>query len=179
MKKGILFFMGFLFAMVMNAQNPVEFSKVIKYEGVSADEAFSKVELWLVNAFKAPDKTVQLNDPVKKRLAVKAATEFHSKKKNVGDINGFLTYTLNIFFRDGRLKVEMHTIVHHGKKEMYDFGQLTDAVVPDVKIAFATKKWKSEIYTEMKKKAEYEFNDICRMIEDNANNKTAAEEDDW
>lgn len=65
------------------------------------------------------------------------------------------------------------------KKGTYNFGILTDAEEPSVKIAFASKKWKSEIYSEMKRTAENEFEVICAMLENTASEKIQSQDDNW
>jgi hypothetical protein len=175
--KKILFLILLLSSLGAWAQEPVKYSEVIQCEGISADQAYSNIELWAVNSFKSPQKNVQLRDKEGKKLVIKAATVFKSQKKAVGDINGYIEYTLNIFFKDGRFKVDMIDICHKAKNPSYDFGYLYDVDTPDKKIAFASKKWLGEIYAEMKGTAYLEFKDICGMLEKAA--KTQTTDDNW
>lgn len=103
------------------AQKNLNYSKVIPCEGVNAEEAYLRIELWAVNLFNSPNKNVQLRDKENKTLVIKAATVFKSEKGNAGDINGYINYTLNLFFRDGRFKVEMIDMEHSGKKRHIQF----------------------------------------------------------
>lgn len=177
MKKCLFLMLMFISANLW-AQEPLKYSEVMQCEGITADQAYANIELWAVNAFNSPEKNVQLRDKDGKKLVIKAATRFRSEKKNAGDINGWIKYTLNIFFRDGRFKVDMIDIEHRGKKGQYDFGYLYDVDAPNKKIPFASKKWLGEIYSEMKGTAYFEFKSICKMLETAVANSQNME-DDW
>lgn len=164
---------------LLSAQNPIKYSLVVQTPDVTAEQAFKNVELWIVNSFNNPGKVIQLDDPNSKRLVMKASTVFKSKKRNAGDINGYINYVINVSFREGRLKMEMVSMSHEGRNPNDSFGILTDEDIPNIKIPFASKKWKSEIYTEMKETAKLEWNTILRCVSAAANKITAVDDDNW
>ncbi len=177
--KKIMILAMLLVSITCFGQAPVSYSKVLQCEGTDADDAYQRAELWLINTFSSPNKNVQMRDKESKTLVVKAATVFKSQKGNAGDINGYISYTLNLFFKDGRFKVDMIDLEHSGKKGTYNFGTLYDVEEPNVSIPFASKKWKSEIYYEMKTTAAVEFETICAILEKVVAKKIQSQDDNW
>jgi hypothetical protein len=169
-----------------NAQTPIVLSKVIQVDSTKADQIYERLELYLTNSFSRPEKTIQLKDKQNHQFIVKTACLFKSVKKNAGNISGGLIYyTLNIACRDGRYKVDMIDIRHESDRTRNewgscDFGTLySDVECPDKKIAFATKKWKIEIYNEMKDTAKLEFEALCNVLTDATKKATLSQDSNW
>ena len=186
--KKILFLLTFalIFTISAMSQTPMALSKVIKVDSVSAEKLYERLELYLTNSFSRPEKTIQLKDKQNHQFVVKTAVLYKSKKHNAGNISGGLIYyTLNIACKDGRFKVDMVDIRHESDRSNpgsgpCDFGTLySDVQCPDVHIMFATKKWKTELYDEMKNTANLEFEAVCNVLSDATSKPTQSQDNNW
>jgi len=170
---------------IISAQTPLSISKVINVDGVNAQQLYERLESFLTNAFSHPDKVIQLRDKENKSLIVKTCFIYHCIKKNAGNINkGIISYTINIACKDGRFKISLSDFDHKSDRlsniSPCDWGIIySDIDCPDIKIMFATKKWKKEIYDDMKDKSTGESNIIFSIFENAAKQATQAQDSKW
>ena len=86
--------------------------------------------------------------------------------------------------KDGRFKISIFDFEHKSDRfsnaSPCDWGVIySDIECPDIKIMFATKKWKKEIYDDMKEKASEESNAMISIFENAAKQATQAQESNW
>jgi len=185
--KKVLFILSLLLGSMnfISAQTPLSFSKVINVDGVNDKQLYERLETFLTNAFNHPDKVIQLRDKENKSLTVKTSFIYKCIKKNAGNINrGVISYTINIACKDGRFKISIFDFEHKSDRfsnaSPCDWGVIySDIECPDIKIMFATKKWKKEIYDDMKEKASEESNAMISIFENAAKQATQAQESNW
>lgn len=74
----------------------VSFSKVINFEGKTADELYSYSQSWITNTFSTPNKVIQLDNPDNRYISCKGTEEFSMGKMTYLAYDGWVDYTLII-----------------------------------------------------------------------------------
>lgn len=174
--KKVLFVLSLLLCstLFISAQTPLSFSKVINADGITSKQLYDRLEAYLMNNFNNSDKSMKVKDD--KEILLNTYFVYVSQKHNLGSINkGLITYTLYCSCSDGKFNIEMKNFSHQSNRDgqfgVDDFGVLySDLQNPKIKILFASKKWKAEVYKDMKEKASIEFETVCKKLEEVAKN---------
>ncbi len=108
MKKLFFSIMIVCFAMECFAQNPLSFSIVIEEEGVDANTLYGLTKNWMAQNFK--DSNTFFEQPGEEitgrgRMTFSANMQYSS-------IIGFIDYSVNVLFKDGKLKFTMGSFTH-------------------------------------------------------------------
>lgn len=170
--KNVLFVLSLLLGSIhfVSAQTPLSFSKAINVNGITSKQLYDRLEAYLMNNFNNSDKSIQVKD--NNQISLNTYFVYVSQKHNLGSINkGLITYTLYCSCSDSSFKVAMSNFSHQSNRDAQfgidDFGLLySDVKDPNIKILFASKKWKAEVYNDMKEKSNIEFETVCKKLEE-------------
>lgn len=127
MKKVVISLIFVCCALASFAQKPLSFSTVIYEEGVDAKTLFDLTKNWMAQTFKDSNFFFeQSGDEItgRGRMAFSTNMQYSS-------IKGHIEYSVNVQFRDGRLKFTMGSFTHKPEIVAYfnnDMGILVDSL---------------------------------------------------
>ena len=127
MKKVILSVILACFTIIGVAQKPLSFSTVIYKEGVDAQTLYNYTKNWMVQTFKDSNS---LLEQAGEEITGKGKITF-STNMQYSSIKGFIEYSVNVQFKDGRLKLTMGSFTHKPEIVAYfnnDMGILVDSL---------------------------------------------------
>lgn len=127
MKKIILSLTIACLAHIGFAQNPLSFSTVINEEGVDAQTLYDLTNNWIAQTFK--DANTFLQKPGEE-ITGKGKMNF-STNMQYSSIKGFIEYSVNVQFKDGKLKLTLGNFTHIPEIIAYfnnDMGILVDSL---------------------------------------------------
>lgn len=164
------------------AEQPLEFSKVVQAEGKSADEIYSSVKVWIAENYRSAQDIIQLDDKQGGIIVLKAAHQFNYSTMSAPSFPGPIHYTLKISIKDGRFKVDMDKIYHESTtgplhyRDGWSLKSLTsrEKFKSGVMYGHYNKAWKRA-----KEDIELNFNSITIALAVAANNKRAEQNDNW
>ncbi len=127
MKKIILSLIIASLSMIGFAQKPLSFSTVIYKEGVDAQTLYKYTKNWMAQTFKDPNSFLeQAGEEITGRGRISFSTNMQ-----YSSIKGFIEYSVNVQFKDGRLKITMSSFTHKPEIVAYfnnDMGILVDSL---------------------------------------------------
>lgn len=135
MKKVLLTLMLLVSTMTCFAQKPLELSEVIKADGLTAQQLYDISKNWFARTY-VDSKAVMRDDNPGKELTGKGKTKLEITALAYSGMSGYINYTIDIQFREGRLKFTMNNFYHEPtKKVMYnnDMGAVLDSLPNDLK----------------------------------------------
>ncbi|MCK0199126.1 DUF4468 domain-containing protein [Ornithobacterium rhinotracheale] len=176
MKKVLLLLFLCLFAMTKAQEaKPLGFTKVVEVPGVSKENLYNRAKLWVSDNFKKAEYVVDVDDKENGLIICKSNYLFESKSITGGDTaRGRVTFTLKMFFKDGKYKYEITDFVHSNK----DFGLLTESDEPARKKSFG-KGWYQKIWKEIKTDAKIKIAIITTDLEKGMKKQSEIEKDNW
>ena len=136
MKKIFLIIFFVLLSLVSNGQAPYSYSVVISEEGLSAEQLYDATKSWFAHAFK-DSKAVLENQNPGKELIGKGSAPITFTGLSYKGMTGSINYTIDIHFREGRLKLDITNFVHTGQTVGYAYttsmGLVLDSLPKDLK----------------------------------------------
>lgn len=135
MKKVLILLVLLMGAVVSYAQKPLELSEVINAEGLTAQQLYEISKNWMARTY-VDSKAVMRDDNPGKELTGKGKTKLEITTLVYSGMSGYINYTIDIQFREGRLKFTMNSFYHEPtKKVMYDndMGVVLDSLPDDLK----------------------------------------------
>ena len=127
MKKFILFFIISCIATIVFAQKPLSFSTVIYKESVDAQTLYNFTKNWMVQTFKESNAFLeQAGEEITCRGRITFSTNMQ-----YSSIKGHIEYSVNVQFKDGKLKFTMGSFTHKPEIVAYfnnDMGILVDSL---------------------------------------------------
>lgn len=183
MKKTILsIVLSLLTSFSIFGQNPLEYSRVVKIDSVSAGELFSRAKIWIALTYKSAQDVIQLSE--NNHIIIKAKFSPENTKLNfmtfsVNDVD----YCLEIETRDGRFRAAMHTItlcsrINQQPKSL-EFGILQNEEVPYDFPGYATMKQCQMIVDDVKKQCETHFEMLVSLLSENIRKEKVSAKEDW
>lgn len=149
MKKIVLPLIVLFMALSFSAAEPLTFTAVVQAEGASKDELFVRAQAWFATTFKCGKCVIQTSDKEAGQVIGKGAFEFHSGNNFFGPdgLEGWVTYTVKVFLKDGRYKYEITDFTHESSAIKYPISVglvTTDENYPGIKHMqkFFNKRWK-------------------------------------
>ncbi|MBR3010868.1 MAG: DUF4468 domain-containing protein [Prevotella sp.] len=127
MKKYILSLIATSFAMISFAQNPLSFSQVISEEGIDAQTLYDLTKNWMAQTFKDSNTFFEQSG---EEITGRGRMTF-STNMQYSSIKGFIEYSINVQFKDGRLKLTIGSFTHKPEIVAYfnnDMGILVDSL---------------------------------------------------
>lgn len=183
MKKLLLLLSFVLLCSGTYSQEELKFSKVIQ-SPTNSDKLSLHVALrsFVASYYKNSQNVIQMDDKEAGIIICKATTIFPSPSLTLSAYEGFLDYTLKLQSKDGRVRVEVSTFMHHnlpGNQKAANIGLLTTSDV------YATsgiqKKYHNKVWLMLKEKAVTTSEDIFAKIEEYLSNNTNSieSEEEW
>lgn len=139
-------------------KDPICYSAVAKVENVSQQELFTRARAWFADNFEDSKNVLRIQDKDAGELIGKGSFDYKTPigVKNAAD--GYITFRIKIFTKDGRYKYQFESFFHHGsdykKYSAQDFRLITtDENCPyDVfSTSITYKKWRNKIWKDIKK----------------------------
>ncbi|MDU2330027.1 MAG: DUF4468 domain-containing protein [Prevotella bivia] len=135
MKRFNLLLMMAFVAIACSAQKPLELTEVVKAEGLTAQQLYEISKNWFARTY-VDSKAVMRDDNPGKELTGKGKTKLEITTLAYSGMSGYINYTIDIQFREGRLKFTMNSFYHEPtKKVMYDndMGAVLDSLPDNLK----------------------------------------------
>ena len=107
MKKVLFTLMLLVSTMTCFAQKPLELSEVIKADGLTAQQLYDISKNWFARTY-VDSKAVMRDDNPGKELTGKGKTKLEITALAYSGMSGYINYTIDIQFREGRLKFTMN-----------------------------------------------------------------------
>lgn len=98
----------FCSTMIGFAQKPLSFSTVIREEGIDAQTLFSLTKNWMAQTFKDSNTYFE---QAGEEITGKGRLSF-STNMQYSSIKGFIEYSVNVQFKEGRLRFTMGSFTH-------------------------------------------------------------------
>lgn len=169
-----------LLTVILSAQStPFEFANVVQVEGATAAELAARAKSFVVDIYKNPQRVIQSEDD--QHITVKGSFPYTQSKIMWGaheNTRGSLGYTLSIFCKDGRYKYEMSDFIHDATGS-YEFGLLSGADTYQGKMPMTMKKWRKNIWDDLKVQSTTYAEVIISSIKDKMQAKTEVQNSDW
>ena len=127
MKKIIFSSILACFTTIGFAQEPLSFSTVIHEDGVDAQTLYKLTKNWMAQTFKDSNNFLE---QVGEEIAGRGRMTF-STNMQYSSIKGFIEYSVNVQFKDGKLKFTMGSFTHKPEIVAYfnnDMGILVDSL---------------------------------------------------
>jgi hypothetical protein len=123
MKRLLLGICVLMVAWGASAADPLSFTAVVQVEGVQKDELFARAQAWYATTFKCGKCVMQTADKEAGQIIGRGAFEYTCATfLSRGVIDGWVTYTVKVFVKDGRYKYEITDFVHEGSRIVTQFG---------------------------------------------------------
>ena len=134
MKKSLLILIALVGSICSFAQKPLEYSTVIKADGLTAQQLYDITRNWFSRTY-VDSKAVIRGDNPGKELTGKGKLVFPTNMI-YSSIRGYIGYLIDVQFKDGRMKFTMSEFRHDPDHEAkYDnrMGILVDSLPKDLK----------------------------------------------
>ncbi len=182
MKHLLILFITVLAIQTAYAQTPITYTNVIEVKGASKDVLYSRAMEWIASIFNNPDKVIKLKDSENGKIILNAIATYSPSKFGYGGTErakGFVDYTINIFFKDGRFKYEIKDFIHKPTSGSKSFGTLTDSEIPPIKSYNGMKKRAVFLWEDLKQLANNTGLTLSTSLIDNLKKESQSESDDW
>ena len=180
MKKIFLIIAFLLVFPKMNAQ-VLSFTKVLPFEGKSAEDLYHYSKNWIATTFRSPSKVIQIDDAEKYYISCSGAKEYSMGKLQYACYGGWINYTIIMQARDGRIKVEFTNFTHTnkaGNAQACNLGLLT---TDDNQFSSAGMyaKYHKKVKSDILSKIEPFVESMFLSIETSIDNASSVESEDW
>ena len=127
----------FVFATLFcKGQNPFSYSTIIREDSLSAEQLYEATKNWFAHTFR-DSKSVLENENPGKELIGKGSVSIIFNGLSFKGLTGNINYTIDIQFRDGRLKLDLTNFTHTGQLVGYKYntsmGIVLDSLPNDLK----------------------------------------------
>lgn len=164
-----------------STQLPLSKTEIVIVDGISAQELFKRAELWVVKAFKNPNRVIKLSRPDDNEIMLAPECSFYySKLLGSAGLSVPLTYVIKINTRDGRYRVEITEFFHPVRSA--GFGFITHSTqAPDTGHGNAkiTRKWEQDVWDELRGTVMKEIDWVSQSLKSTMTSKDQADSDNW
>jgi hypothetical protein len=94
----------------LNSDKPIEFSKVIYTDSVGKEKIFVSINDWFASNFKSANDVIQMSDKEAGVIVGKGALSYSYGKMSYIGYDGFITYTIKVYIKDNRFKLQYRII---------------------------------------------------------------------
>ena len=172
-----------LFAIHIQAQNPIKYEKVIQMDSsLNKEILYNRGVHWITSIFRNPQKVIQLNDKEKGQIVCKGNFEYNQKKFIWGGSDqskGQINFMLKLYFKDGRYKYIFTDFIHETRSKSNSFGLITDEYEYYGKMSLTTRKWRQLIWDDIKDQIEDYVYTIRVSLVKEMKIKNDTEDDNW
>lgn len=179
MKKFLLLLFSVCFTIMGYSQNPLLFSKVINQAGVDSLTLYNLTKNWMAQTFK---ENALIEQPGKE-ITGKGTMDFPTNMV-YSSIKGTIEYSVNVQFKNGRIKFTMGSFTHNPEIVAYfnnNMGILVDSLPKNLKDMGITGSNRKACYKYYFKHGvplcKTEFDKLSANLKLFLNNRTS--KDDW
>lgn len=135
------------------ADTALLFTQVITTDSLTAEQSYDKAMLWVSKTFTDANKSVQTADKTAWQIVAKGKIPFELLIPMGSPGNGYISMTVNLFFKQGRTKIEVTGFTHDITSYGYpSWGTITSALQsPNVSWAGVGQKLKDKNWNAMQK----------------------------
>ena len=154
MKKLFLISIMLLSFLGIRAQEELKFSKVITVDSLKKSQLYIAARSFVAEYYKSSKDVIQMDDKNSCLLIGQATDEYHATSLICSSYSGWIDYGFKIETKDGRLRVELNSFIHHvrpGNYEKSNLGLLTTAEVFTDK--GLSKKYHNKVWKQLKEQA--------------------------
>lgn len=167
----------------LNAQDKLNYTKVIQVDGVSKDELYTRAINWFTNSFRNANNVIQINDKQNGQITAKAHFVYNPNFfVGSGPVKGYIRYTLSIYVKDGRYKYEITDFVHDPSlsPNSKSVGLITNDIdYPGEEKRNANQKWMNNTWHDIKQQINTYINSIEVSLVEGMNKIAEIENGDW
>lgn len=165
----------------IQSQESQSFEKVIQAEGISKKNLFSSGYDWFASSFNTANEVIQMADKEAGIIIGNGSLEYGYKGLSYICYNGWVKYTVKVYFKDNRYKVIVTNLSHSvepGNSSKCALGTISSDPVHSVK--GVQKKYNNKVFNDIKSKMKLYSNEIFEDMESHINNlKLTDSDDDW
>lgn len=175
--KKFLFFVMLFFSIVVQAQNPIEYSEVIPAEGMTADQIYQSVRKWFVHKFRDAQSVIQVDNPGEATIIGKGCFPFEYKSLTWASSSGCIWCVVDVKAKDGRFKISVSDFRHESsarQSSAWSIGLIYDAYLPDYK--HQHKKIWDKVYPLCQSNYQELVESLRKFISEN---KESKQDDNW
>jgi hypothetical protein len=178
MKKFIVTISFVLAIIYSHSQNELSFSKVIQTDSIAKTNLFIAVNDWFATNYKSANDVIQMADKEAGTIIGKGTEKYNYGKPSYLCYDGYLNYTVKVYVKDNRFKVDLTNFVHKinlGNAPTCELGLLTNSEYYTDK--GMNKNFHNNTWKDLKTKAENISNQIFKALEENIN--STEQKSDW
>lgn len=145
MKKAFLLFALLSILCIGNAQNPLSYEYVIQKEGMTAEQIYNSLVVWISTNFTSVDGEY-LKDKEEKMIVKDVMIDFSTGKLSTICYDGDVKFKMQFFCREGRFKVILTNFIHSnlpGNSRTCILGLIYDTPVRGKNGKFDENVWES------------------------------------
>ena len=175
----LILFSGFTYGQEKGI--PFEFTDVVKVDSVSSLELYNRGNVWFATTYKSSTDVIQLEDKEAGVIIGKAIMPFKPSISLAEKATGSVSYTVKLYFKEGRYKVEIVDFVHKpysSSKDAITCGVITNAVdcpVPNAAEAINVKL----AWIDLKKKTQELAEGLIQELNKEMLKPVESSSDDW
>lgn len=182
--KNIILILTLLVGIICSAQSDkLNYSDVIKVDGVSKNELYDRAMNWFANSFRNANNVIQLTDKENGQITAKALFVYNPNFfVGSGPVKGYIRYTVSVYLKDGRYKYEITDFTHEpsNSPNAKSVGIITnDLEYPGKEKRAANQKWMNNTWQDINKQIEANITPIVASLKDGMNKATESKNEDW
>jgi hypothetical protein len=115
----------------------LQFEEVVKVDStITKEELYNRARSWLAKTYKSEKDVMSIEDKSSGELTGNGALRYDSQSLYFAAdcARGYITYKINIYFKDGRYKYNLHSFRHEGTRcpggAITSYGILTESEKP-------------------------------------------------
>lgn len=167
---------GLLFPAFLFSQTPITFDEVVEIEGVSKDDLYNRGLQFMIKAFKDADEVIQLKDKENGQIIGKGNFSYVQSRQGWGgspNTEGVVNFTIKLLFKDGKYRYVLTDFIHDAN---WSFNMITDAPDCGCKFPLANKRWKGNIWNDIKEQINAKVDVITSNL---INDMKKGVDDEW
>lgn len=153
------------------------FIKVVDMPNTSKDVLFGRAALWFADSYKSANNVLQLSDKDNGRLVGHANFYYSTPGSYKSTFSGYVKYSISIFVKDNKYKVDISGFNHEANQAMYGFGLVTANKEFLGKFVWISQKKSNSIWNDLQDAVVYHANLLYMSILVGMSNE--AELEDW
>ena len=152
-----------LIAVKSNAQENLTFSKVIQTDSVGKTKIFTTINDWFATTYKSASDVIQMSDKEAGIIIGNGSMSYGFGKLAYSCYDGYIKYTIKIYVKDNKYKVELTNFMHSGNGPQCNLGIITTSDV--YTSSGMSKNAHNKVWEDIKLKIEQNSNDIFISLE--------------
>jgi len=182
MKDLFLIFTLILISTLSYSQEPLKWEEVVRVDSVTnKNELFNRARQWFSNTFNSEKDVISILDRNTGEISGNAVVEYKSNRfyMGVACVNGYVSFKINIYVKDGRYKYVIHSLIHEGSyyngSSPISYGILTDS---DIAPKPTRGRANNKAWAEIKAQAANQIISLINTLKTEMTKKSEVQ-DDW